>query len=200
MLRSKYWIFRAKILLSIVALITAVSCQESSPPPDDAEVFAWGKATLTSAVSQTDRLRPKFFETARIPNDFEYKKTGKDFGEEEFKKISESNANFLRDVGIVSALAEYCKLPWNENNFLPMMQWQRTRLPDNERNGLLTYQMAVSHGYAMGITDDVLEHWKPNCDQLKTDLDGKLFADVFKRCRHARRPVAVNLLGFPLAL
>lgn len=179
MLRFKYLIFKAKTFPFFLALVAASSCQQSSPPPDDADVFAWGQTTLARAVSQTDRLQPAFFETARIPKDFEYKKTGADFGEENSKQISELNANFLRNVGIVSALAEYCKLPWNEDNFLPMMQWQRTRLPKEERNGLLTYRMAVSHGYAMGITDDVLEHWQPDCDQLKIDLDRKLFADVF---------------------
>ena len=173
--------FNAKIFLLFFTLVATVSCQQSTPPPIESEVFAWGEATLESAVSQTDRLKPKFFELARIPSDYKYLKTAKDFGEKDLdKKISDSNANFLRDVGIVSALAEHCELPWNEDNFLPMMQWQRTRLPKEERNGLLTYRIAVSHGYAMSITDDVLEHWQPDCDQLKIDIDGKLFANVFK--------------------
>jgi hypothetical protein len=76
-------------------------------------------------------------------------------------------------------LAEHCELPWNERNFLPMMQWQRTNLTNDERQGVLITRIGFSHGFAMGRTETLLRTWKPNCDQLKIDLDNRMFADVF---------------------
>jgi len=166
------------IACSIFAINSA--CTKTNPVANDSEVFQWAQDNLNIAFSQTDQIKPKFFERAKIPTDYKYKKTYLDFNETIAPTpISLENADFLRDVGIVSALAEHCKLPWNEKQFLPMMQWQRNRNPDMNRQGYKIYTIALSHGYAMGITDTLLKTWQPDCEQFKSDFEGKLFADKF---------------------
>ena len=156
------------------------ACAKSKPVPNDNDVFQWAQDNLKIAFSQTNEIKPEFFELAKIPADVEYEKTYLDFDETTAPSpISLKNANFLRDVGVVSALADHCKLRWNDNNFLPMMQWQRNRAPEINRQGYKIYTIGFSHGYSMGVTDTLLKTWQPDCERLRNDLKGKLFADVF---------------------
>jgi len=172
--------FRFSRIAPFVVLFPILSCTQAKTVPSDNEVFVWARKNLEAAFSQTDRIKPDFFEAARIYDSFDYAKTPEDFDEVKFPKtITDDNAGFLRNVGIVSALAEHCKLQWSERNFLPMMQWQRARLPKPERNGYLIYRIGVSHGFAMGKTELILKHWQIDCDRFKADIEGKLFADVF---------------------
>lgn len=167
-------------IIPFVALFLIFSCAQAKKRPSDSEVFAWARINLEVAFSQTDRIKPEFFEVTRIPDDFDYAKTPESFYEvRPPRTITDDNASFLSDVGIVSALAEHCKLQWEERNFLPMMQWQRARLPKSEHRGSLIYRIGVSHGFAMGKTELILKHWKIDCDRFKTDIEGRLFADMF---------------------
>ena len=174
------YMLRNKIALFIALILPILGCSLNQHETSEAEVIEWARLNLETALSQTKQIKPEFFEAALIPSDFEYPKSPADFDESgPPQEIATADAEFLRNVGIVSALAEHCQLEWNDRNFLPMMQWQRTRVPQSQRNGHLIYKMGFSHGYAMGTTDRILEHWEVDCDRLKSDLSGKLFADVY---------------------
>lgn len=167
-------------LFILTSAIVFCACSGSGPVASKADVYSWGSENLETAMSQTDVVLPKFFEVALVPSDFNYD-TVEDLNvsADEPVSISPDNALFLRDVGIVSALAEYCDLPWNERNFLPMMQWQRAHLSKDERQGVLITRIGFSHGFAMGRTGTLLNVWQPDCTLLRNDLDGRMFADVF---------------------
>ncbi len=90
-----------------------------------------------------------------------------------------ADKKFLRDAGVISSVAEYCDLEWDEKQFLPMMQWQRLSVPKSEIYG---YQIAVVgyiHGLAQGHTDKWLSENEAECGKVREILKGNLFADKF---------------------
>ena len=172
--------FRLTRWLAFIFLLPLMGCANPNAAPSGKDVFTWANQTLEAALSQTNGVKPEFFELARIPDDFVFPKVPADFGEATITRvISDDYSNFLRDMGIVSSLADHCGLPWQKQNFIPMREWYKSRLPGDERNGYLLYRIGVVHGYAMGKTDTLLKHWKIDCERFKVDIDGKLFADAF---------------------
>ena len=169
-------------LLIFIHTFLVTACSKNNPVPNDSDVFAWGHSTLHLTLSQTDKISPDFFDLALIPHDYDYSK-GKYDSPPTDEKVNSLNAQFLSHVGIVSSLADYCSLDWNDQNFLPMMQWQRSRPPKQKRNGQLISRIGFAHGYAMGTTDELLKVWQPNCDQLTSDLDGQFFSEKFPTCK-----------------
>ena len=118
---------------------------------------------------------------AIIPKTFKFNRTAKSFEEPENYTYfpDDQNAQFLRNVGIVSSLADHCKLDFDNLNFLPMMQWQREYLGPSERSGYKIYVIGVSHGYAMGSTDKWLQENPIDCQRFKDNFKGRSFKDRF---------------------
>ncbi|MGJ8558756.1 MAG: hypothetical protein ACSHX3_00830 [Litorimonas sp.] len=180
---SRYTFNVMKHLFGIITSFTflVVACTSNATDiPDKTVVHAWGIDILNRAISQTDAIAPSFFDLALIPADFDYSNVSYVPGNPNSPtEVTTDNIEFLRNIGIVSALLEYCELPWDERNFLPMMQWQRALVPEPDRYGLMIAKIGTTHGYAMGITGKLLNVWQPDCARLKSDLEGHMFADVF---------------------
>ena len=170
---------KTRNVLEVGLLVLVGSCTNVSSY-GDADVYDWGESTFEAALSQADQIAPKLSEYARMPEDIDLEgrvEPGPVSGES--TQIDASNLDFVRDVGVVSALARHCALPWEDRNFLPMMQWQRSRLPAEEQRGHRIGKIGFAHGFAMGRTDHLLFTWQPDCKQLASDLEGRMFADVF---------------------
>lgn len=171
------------LLLSILALhfFSSTACTKKNPTPSKTDVYTWSKTTLEilsgAGVKELEDLKLD----AVIPRDFEFQRRPNDFGEDISNLFvpDHLNTELIRNLGITSAIAEHCGINYETLNFLPMMQWQRTLLPSEERNGYKIYVIGLSHGYAMGRTDIWLETNQIDCEMVNAKLSGRLFIEKF---------------------
>ena len=169
--------------LSISLTLSAIvltACTPKQETPSKTEALEWSQTTLR-AVTQGAPNMDTLMSEAIIPRTFNFSRSAKSFEEAENYVYfpDEQNTQFLRNVGIVSALADHCKLDFDSLNFLPMMQWQREFLKPSERSGYKIYVIGVSHGYAMGSTDKWLQENPIDCSRFKDNFKGRSFKDRF---------------------
>ena len=168
----------ALTLLPLALLLSACA----NPPPPPSAIYAWAADTVAliphdASPSEWSAL----LIDAQIPRDFPFSKTRADFGDGKTPVFDIDPRNFeaVAKAGITSSIAEYCKLDYEELNFLPLMQWQRSQLPESAQYGYEIYVLGVAHGYAMGSTDNWLQTHAIDCTTFEQSLDGQFFSQVF---------------------
>lgn len=163
------------------------SCSEKPPQAQPqyatpSEVYGWADVNINLIP---DRFLNESVDTlladAFIPSDFPYGKTRVDFPDAADIEYEIHALNFktIKNAGIISSLADFCKLDYKALNFFPLMTWQRDQLPEASRNGYEIYVLGVAHGYAMGKTDQWLETYPIDCAQFEAALAGRFFSEVF---------------------
>ena len=144
------------------------------------DVAEWS-AKLLADVSGEVEIYGDAANATLLPEDFQFgddlRYTG-DRGTD--RTIPLKDREILRNVGIVSGMAEGCGLDWADRNFLPMMQWQRSRLPESDRNGLYVAKLGASHGVAMQIGSLLTQLPDFDCDSFRAAVDGSMFVDRFE--------------------
>ena len=168
-------------IVLIFTLVVLTACEKVTPIATKENVKYWSHNTLMSLTSDYPDSFIEIRQSAVLSKDFNFPKGPEDFGEKADNLfITESlNASLIRDIGLISIIAEHCGLDWNERNFLPMMQWQRNYLPENERKGYKIYVIGVSHGFAMGTASQWIEENPIDCKNVKVNLKNNFFSDVF---------------------
>ncbi len=158
------------------------SCSQKSVPPEPQSVSNWAEDNLRIlAQSNSPDEWNTFLATALIPEDFSYRKSRQDFndGQGPVFEIDKRNLETVRNIGIASSVADFCGLDYETLNFLPMMQWQRSQLPESARNGYEIYVVGVAHGYAMGKTDELLDSIEIDCVKFSKDMNRRFFSQAF---------------------
>jgi len=176
--------FSPQILPAIFLGLSLSSCEQKSLPPEPHSVYNWSEENLNILGSNRSSNEWRtFLAAALIPEDFSYRKSRRDFsdGQGPVFEIDKRNFETVRNIGITSSIADFCELDYEGLNFLPLMQWQRSQLPESIQNGYEIYVIGVAHGYAMGKTDDWLETNKIDCAKFSKDMGGRFFNQVFGR-------------------
>lgn len=169
------------IALSIVLLVGLQACADDKPAAAKADVYAWGVTTIEALEAVLEPTFGNLVENSRAPDDIDYSRFNLvyDPNSSPVLTLSSADKDFLRDAGIISATALYCGLAWDEQNFLPMMQWQRSHLPEAEQRGFQISVIGTIHGFAMGGGGEWLESNPVDCSAVRPILIGNLFADKF---------------------
>lgn len=170
------------ILLFILSACNATA-PSSTPPPSKERVHTWARNTVDklSAESPTHKDFQAYLDNVVISESFDYSQYNLKYDPKSNKDviIQETDRVFLRNIGVISVLGEYCKLEWNKKNFLPMMQWQRKFVTQSERNGYYIAIVGFTHGFTMGKMDNYIEDNDIHCDDITPTLKDNLFADNF---------------------
>ena len=165
-------------MLKICAFAFAVLAAGCSPT-SKAGYYKWGDAVVRELSDIYAGDFDQLITSVTIPEDFNYRDYNLTYDASGGTEVNLSAADraFLRNAGIISAAADACGLAWDQDNFLPMMTWQRGRLPEAKRQG---YQIAATgfiHGLAQGRTEQWLAENDRQCEQVRPILQGNLFAD-----------------------
>ena len=147
----------------------------------DADVEAWAASTVDLAYTDP-KLASAIRELATLPADFDFPDTLRFSGQAGTDRgLTDSERQTVASVGLLSAFGEACGMAWEDLNFLPFMQWFRSRLPEEDRNGRLVAKVGASHGFAMNVGAQVAEVALPDCERLRPDMEPQFFSKVFDR-------------------
>ena len=92
-----------------------------------------------------------------------------------YRRSEDREFMIIQNVGVISAFAEHCGMPWEEHNFLPFMRWQRTRTDKHAKANVL----AATHGiYQSTVTSWIKEHGV-DCKKIRPVLVGNFFGHNF---------------------
>ena len=169
------------IIFTLLSAALLAACAPKQEVPSKADALEWSETTLNIVTAGYPSSLDTLIRDAVIPKTFKFNQTPKSLGEAENYTYfpDDQNAQFLRNVGIVSSLADHCKLDFDNLNFLPMMSWQREYLSRSEHSGYKIYVIGVSHGYAMGSTDKWLQDNPIDCTRFKDNFKGRSFKESF---------------------
>lgn len=164
------------------AMLVTISCSLNKEHAQVSDVHTWGSQTVASLAEIYPDSFQAMTEGAIIPNDFDYAKLSLDYDKSSNidAELSLTEKSFLRDAGVISSIAEFCGMEWNNKNFDPIMAWHRRNLSPLERRGYKIAKTGVTHGFAQGRMDWWLKTNDPHCLKVRSILDGNLFADNFK--------------------
>jgi hypothetical protein len=162
--------------------LLVVACSQKPMAPSPSTIYNWAEENLSQIphTANADEWQT-LLNIAMIPNDFPYRKSRNDFsnGKNPIFEIDSRNFETVKNTGILSSMADFCKKDYESLNFLPLMQWQRSQLPETSKNGYEIYILGVAHGYAMGKTDEWLEIHPINCTGFSKVMDGRFLSQVF---------------------
>ena len=160
------------------------SACNSNQKPSFETVYEWSETTLNLVPHENNEEEwATFIQSAVLNVSFDAVISRMDLEagkyDERELEIDTKNRQFVRNVGIVSSIADYCELDFDNLNFLPMMQWQRDIVYPQNRQGNEIKYLGFAHGFAMGTTDDWLEDNSIDCDIFSERLLGNFFEDKF---------------------
>lgn len=170
---------RSLTFLPLALLLSA--CAKSLPPPTPADVSRWADVNVAYIPPVPSADWEALLISARIPSEYAYPKSRLDFngGKDPVFDIEDWNWEMVKNTGIASSVADFCKLDYEALNYFPMMDWQRSQLPDVVSNGYEIYVLGFAHGYAMGKTDQWLETNGMDCAGFEKAFADRFFSEVF---------------------
>jgi len=168
-------------LSAIFFVALLATCSANKQTESKADVYAWSIGTLTELATIYPTSFQTMIETAYMPDGLDFTKANLNYDKNSNMQLSLDSVDkkTLRNIGIISSLAEYCDLEWVSNNFSPMMQWQRLHVSVKERNGYQIRVVGFIHGFAQGSADGWLQKNSAKCEQVRRILKGRLFSDKF---------------------